>query len=251
MTDSITGSALDAVRRGPKSPGPLYWVLRAVMRAVVGIVLFRHLHISGQKNVLRHGGLLVISNHIATADPPILGATFPRPVHFMAKVEWFANPLVGFLARQFLCFPVVRHTADRGALRYTLELLRRGQVVCLYPEGTRALDARIHPPEAGAGFLARRGGVPILPVAIWGSENVWPKGARIFRPAHTYMTYGEPFWLPSGELDNQEAAEYMMSKVADLLPEAYRGFYQSWRPGHRRERGSRQGSRRAPQPEGT
>jgi 1-acyl-sn-glycerol-3-phosphate acyltransferase len=148
----------------------------------------------------------------------------------MAKVEWFRHRLIGYLARQFLCFPVVRHTADRAALRYTLALLERGQAVAISPEGTRSLDARLHSPEAGAGFLARQAGVPVLPVATYGGEKVWPKGSRFPHPAHAYLVYGKPFQLPNKKMSSQEAADYMMSKVAELLPDSYRGYFESWKP---------------------
>ena len=108
---------------GPLSAGPLYWVERFFLRVIILLFLFGRVQQLGRERVPRKGGLLVISNHIATADPPLEGALFPRPLHFMAKVEWFKNPVIAFLARQFLCFPVVRHTADRAALRYTLGLL--------------------------------------------------------------------------------------------------------------------------------
>jgi len=208
------------------SPGPIYWILRWLVRGIIGVILFRRLHIEGEGNVPRGGGLLVVSNHIATADPPLHGGLFPRPVHFMAKVEWFlGNPVVAFLARQFLCFPVVRHTADRASLRYTLQLLEKGQAVLIYPEGTRAVDARLHRAEVGIAFLARRSGVPILPMAIYGSEKVIPKGAHWPRRAHTYLRYGKPFHVPASMVDNHAAADYVMSKIAELLPGKYRGVY--------------------------
>lgn len=212
------------------SPKPLYWVIRWLLHAVISVVLLRHTHITGKENAPRQGGLLVISNHISTTDPPLLGALFPRPLHFMAKAEWFKNPVLGFLGRQFLCFPVVRHTADRGALRYTLALLEQGQAVAIYPEGTRSEDLQIHPPEAGAGFLARQAKVPILPVATWGGEKVLPPHSKFPRPAHAYIAYGKPFHLPQGKISNQEAADYMMSKVAELLPDDYRGHFATWKP---------------------
>jgi 1-acyl-sn-glycerol-3-phosphate acyltransferase len=221
----------------------LYRPLLFAVRTLVQLFLVGgHLHIEGAENVPRSGGLLVISNHIAGADPPLLGAFFPRPLHFMAKAEWFRNPFLTLLARTFLCFPVVRHTADRAALKFTLLLLQAGRAICVYPEGTRSRDLVMHAPEAGAGFLGRRGGVPILPVATWGGETVLPTGARFPHRSGTdvYLAYGKPFTLPEGDMDNQEAAEYMMSKVAAMLPEKYRGFYLEWEPGttgrHRRLR---------------
>ena len=216
---------------GPVRAGPLYWVERAILRVIIFFVLFGgRLHQLGRDNVPRKGGLLVISNHIATGDPPLEGAMFPRPVHFMAKAEWFTgNRLIGYLARQFLCFPVNRHTADRAALRYTLALLERGQAVLVYPEGTRSVDHQMHRAEAGIGFLARKSGVPILPLAIWGTEKVMPKGSHMPRPEHAHITYGEPFHLPESMVDNRVAADFMMARVAELLPREYRGESGGWR----------------------
>lgn len=215
-----------ARRLGRLAPGPWYHLIRGFLRTVIRVILRGHLRLEGLERVPRTGGVLVVSNHISSADPPLLGALSPRPVHFMAKAEWFRSPLLGFLARQFLCFPVVRHTADRGALRHTLELLGRGQAVAIYPEGTRSDDLRLHRPEPGVGFLARRARVPIVPVATWGGEAILQsRGYHLPRAAETHVVFGEPFELPEDPaLSNQEAAELMMSRIAALLPQRYRGY---------------------------
>ena len=223
-------SDVPQLARAHTHPGPFYGFLRAVMQAIVGVVLFRSLHVEGEERVPRSGALLVVSNHIASADPPILGAIFPRPLHFMAKMEWYKTPWLAWLARQYLCFPVVRHTADRASLRFALDLLAAGEALCIYPEGTRAEDAQLHRPEAGAGFLAARSGALILPVAIWGSEKVLPKGSHWPKRADTHMVYGEPFSLPHRDMDRQEAADLMMWHIAQLLPAEYRGHFKDWSP---------------------
>ena len=227
MTESRVVASPVPLDRGPVTPTPIYWLIRWILNVLILILVRNRVHVEGRENVPRKGGLLVICNHIASADPPLLGARFPRPLHFMAKIEWFKNPVLGFIARQFLCFPVVRHTADRGALRHTLALLERGAAVGIYPEGTRAEDARIHAVEAGVGFVARRSAVPILPVAVWGTEKVLPaKGVHWPKAADCHLIYGKPFQLPRPDMDNQEATNYMMSKVAELLPSAYRGVFE-------------------------
>lgn len=223
----------------------MYRPILAIMRAIVWFFV-PGIMVESAQRVPKKGGFLVISNHIAGADPPLLGTLFPRPLHFMAKAEWFKNPFLGWLGHTMLCFPVVRHTADRAALRFTLDLLEAGEAVCIYPEGTRSRDLVMHPPEAGAGFLARRAGVPILPVATWGGEDILPTGARFPKRKGTvvHIVYGELFTLPSGDMDNQEAAEFMMSKVAEMLPPKYLGYFLDWQPGasgrHRRPRPGRQ-----------
>ncbi|MHB8510430.1 MAG: lysophospholipid acyltransferase family protein [Candidatus Dormibacteria bacterium] len=206
-------------------PGILFWPLNAILRLVVAAVVGRKLQVEGSGRVPRTGGVLLISNHISTADPPILGARSPRPLHFMAKAEWFKSRFLGWLGHELLCYPVIRHTADRGALRHTLELLKAGQAVAIYPEGTRTEDAQMREPEAGAGFLARHSGVPIVPVGIFGAERVWPKGRRLPHATEVHLVFGEPFSLPESIRDNHAAAEYMMARVASLLPPAYRGVF--------------------------
>lgn len=231
MTESQVVVSPHQLHRGPMSPTPIYWLIRWFISFVVLLLVRSHLHVEGRANVPKKGGLLVICNHVSSADPPLLGARFPRPLHFMAKVEWFKNPVLAFIGRQFLCYPVVRHTADRAALRYTLALLEHGQAVCIYPEGTRSLEARIHTVEAGVGFLARRSGAAILPVAVWGTESVMAtRGYAFPKAADCHLVFGEPFQLPSAEMENQAAADFMMSKVADLLPPSYRGIFESGLP---------------------
>src|ERR1700730_12616512 len=100
MTEPAAELRSSNVQRGPMTPKFLYWVIRWGLHAIISVVLPRRMHVSGKENVPREGGLLVISNTTATADPPLLGALFPRPLHFMAKVEWFKNPVIGYLARQ-------------------------------------------------------------------------------------------------------------------------------------------------------
>ncbi|MFN2582806.1 MAG: lysophospholipid acyltransferase family protein, partial [Candidatus Dormibacteria bacterium] len=131
------------------------------------------------------------------------------------------------LFRKCHTFPVVRDSPDRTALRQALDHLERDDVLLVYPEGTRSPDGQLHHAHAGAGFIARHSGAPIVPVASWGSDKVLPRGAWIPRRADVHQRIGEPFRLPTrGQdgrpLSNQAAADLMMSRVAALLPTASR-----------------------------
>ena len=204
--------------------------MRALMRVLAAIVLGRALHIDGMEHMPRRGPVLVIGNHVGTVDPVVLGTHIPRlDVYYMAKSELFRPPLLGWLFRHCHTFPVVRESPDRTALRTALDHLRRGRVLLLYPEGTRSLDGRLHHAHAGAGFIARHSGAAIVPVASWGSERVLPRGARIPRHAEVHQRVGEAFRLPEEGRDgrpltNQQAADLMMARVADLLPQELRGL---------------------------
>jgi 1-acyl-sn-glycerol-3-phosphate acyltransferase len=208
-----------------------YFVLTRLARLLTLAVLgSSHFHLRGLENVPRHGPLLIVSNHVGTADPPLIGAWTPRPVWFMAKAELFRGLFLNWLVRSYHAFPVVRHSPDRKALRRAFDLLRDGQAVVLFPEGHRADDARLHRAEPGAGFVARRSGAPILALGIWGTEKVLPKGSRFPKRAPVWLRFGRPFQLPDRnpdgqEMDHQQSADYLMMKIAELLPLEYQGDY--------------------------
>jgi 1-acyl-sn-glycerol-3-phosphate acyltransferase len=209
----------------------VYPILRAVMHLLAGVILFRTLHVRGLEKVPRTGPVLVVGNHIATLDPPLTGALVKRfDVYYMAKSEYFERPRQRWIFRAYNAFPVVRHTPDRHALKQALKVLQDGHVLMMYPEGTRSRDLQMHRPYAGAGFLARKSQAPIVPVAVWGSEGVLPTGASWPKRAHVQIVFGDPFMLPERNEDgtpmsHQQSADYMMGRVAAMLPEKYRGVF--------------------------
>jgi len=188
-------------------------------------------HLRGSANVPRSGPLLMVSNHVGAIDPAIIGAWTPRPVWFMAKAELFKGSW-GWLMRGYHAFPVVRHSPDRTALRRAFDLLKQGSAVVLFPEGHRSENARLLRAEPGAGFIARRSGAPLLPIAITGSQNVLGRHQMIPRRAEVEMTFGQPFQLPErnrdgSPMDHQQSADYLMTKIAELLPLENQGEYAS------------------------
>lgn len=204
-----------------------YWLASRAVDLVAFLVCRRE--VVGLENVPRSGPLLVISNHLSLADPPLLGASFPRPIRFMAKEELFRTPIVSWVVRGYMAYPVRRGEADREAVRTTLRLLREGEAVGIFPEGTRSRCARLREAHPGAALLAQRAGVPILPIGISGSENLfgWPRSA--LRPT-IRIAVGPPFRLHPSEKGTGHAAlaantVMMMRKIAELLPQQYRGPY--------------------------
>jgi 1-acyl-sn-glycerol-3-phosphate acyltransferase len=182
-------------------------------------------------NVPRSGPLLMVSNHVGAIDPAIIGAWTPRPAWFMAKAELFKGSWA-WLMRGYHAFPVVRHSPDRTALRRAFDLLKQGSAVVLFPEGHRSEDARLLRAEPGAGFIARRSGAPLVPIAITGSQNVLGRHQMVPRRAEVAMRFGEPFQLPErnrdgSPMDHQQSADYLMTKIAQLLPFEYQGEYAS------------------------
>ena len=212
--------------------------MRGLMRFMTRTFLVGLFKVEGLENVPRQGPLVVCANHFATLDPPMVPAYLPRADTWnMAKSEYFRKPLMRWIFTRYHAFPVVRHSADRAALRRAFDLLKAGEVLIIYPEGTRVESGELATPEPGAGFIAQKAGCPVLPVALTGTRECLPKGARWPRRVPVTLRFGKPFLLPqrrpNGErISHEEASDAIMLAIAELLPVENRGRYrdvESWR----------------------
>ncbi len=204
-----------------------YW-LTALTWARALILLCIKRDVQGWKNIPRRGSLILASNHLNLADPPIITVTFPRRIVWMAKQELFDMPVIGLLYHLYGLIPVRRFEADLRALRRSERALRRGGVLGMFPEGTRSGRPGLNAAEPGTALLALRTGVPVLPVAIWGTEGV-RLPAAFFRRTQVHIAFGQPFRLPRpqhiAKEDVQEGTDEIMRRIAALLPPEYRGVY--------------------------
>jgi 1-acyl-sn-glycerol-3-phosphate acyltransferase len=209
-----------------------YWVnVRSWASALVLLVTRRD--IKGRERIPRKGALILASNHLNLADPPILTVLMPRRVVWMGKQELFDIPAVGLLYHLFGCIPVRRFQGDLRALRRSQEALQRGLVLGMFPEGTRTGESGLGRGEPGTALLAMRTDTPVIPVAIWGTEGV--RLPRDFlKRTSVHIVFGEPFRLPKPQRLTKEAvekgADVIMKRIAELLPERYRGVYTGGQP---------------------
>src|SRR3989441_8439207 len=182
------------------------------------------LRLRGFSNVPKEGPFIIASNHLSWTDIPLVPLHMRRKVVYMAKEEYFSSKLA-WLVRFLGAFPVKRGEADRQALRAAEQQLKKGNILVIFPEGTRSRTRTMATAHAGMGMIALRTGVPVVPVAIWGSENALKKlGAPIT------ISYGQPMVLtPKGKKmtreDIDEATEKVMRKIAEMLPPEYQGVY--------------------------
>ncbi|HUE76221.1 MAG TPA: lysophospholipid acyltransferase family protein, partial [Chloroflexota bacterium] len=180
----------------------------------------------GRGNIPNEGPFVVVANHTHLIDPPILGASLPRKVIFMAKVEAFRAPIVGLLVRAYEAFPVRRGQPDRNALRMSHQVLESGLGLAMFPEGTRSRDGALRQAFPGAALVAARSRVPVIPVSIDGTDRIFPTILRARRP-HLRIVIGAalPYQESNGRTDLKQMTDQMMRAIAALLPPSRRGVY--------------------------
>ncbi|HEY8446818.1 MAG TPA: lysophospholipid acyltransferase family protein [Thermomicrobiales bacterium] len=212
-------------------------ILRAILLTILRPLL--RLQIENLDRVPAEGPAIVVANHLHNADPILMVIVMPRSIHYMAKKEVFQVPLIRTIIRWVGTFPVDRGKPDRAAIRRAEAALAAGVLVGMFPEGTRSETMQLQRAHAGCGLLALRNDVPVIPVAITGTERLPFNGnkgkaqsrVQMPNPGHRgiRIRFGEPIRVPR-EIDGrrltaEEATELIMIEVARLLPEDYRGYY--------------------------
>lgn len=186
--------------------------------------------VEGKENLPPRGqGMILAVNHLNWTDIHILGASLPlshRP-WWIAKIEMFLNRAITWWLREMQVIPIKRGKRDTAAMDASETALREGGVLVVFPEGHRSREGGLLEGRGGAVRLAVRTGVPIVPIAIWGTENGL-KGAALRKPIHVKI--GKPFYMsaPNGKIPwdrMNELTETMMLSLAELLPAEYWGFY--------------------------
>lgn len=145
--------------------------------------------------VPKQGGLLLLANHTSDLDPVLVQGATNRQVFFMAKDELFQMPVLGKLIRWFQAFPVKRGEPDRGAIRLAVDLIKSGEVVCVFPEGQLSESGELQPILPGVELIARMAGCPVVCVGIKNANRIMPYGMTIPRPALRWVTVtiGKPW----------------------------------------------------------
>ncbi len=204
------------------------FVCRVVLKATARV------RVEGMADLPSDGPLIVVANHISNADPPLvvgwLTPALGRQMHVLAKESLFVGPVGWFLRRNGIT-PVKSGGSDIEAYRSARQVLDRGEVLCIFPEGTRSLTGVMQDPKPGVAMLATRSGVPILPVGVSGSDDFLGRGKRMpMFGARITVRVGKPFTL---ELDPSlprrvalnAASDELMSHVAALTDDRHRGRF--------------------------
>ncbi|MDO4540685.1 MAG: lysophospholipid acyltransferase family protein [Syntrophomonadaceae bacterium] len=188
----------------------LYRGGRAIARLILWLMRVK---VTGAENLPREGGVLVCANHVSYWDPVVIGCLLNRPINFMAKAEFFENRFSGAVFRGLRAFPVKRGSGDRQAIRRAMELLQAGEVVGIFPEGSRNQSGELLKPQLGTAMIAAKTGSPVLPVACVGGRKRLIRGW--FRPRE--LRVGQPITMEryQGQKVNSQALELISTEIVN------------------------------------
>jgi len=207
---------------------------RIFARFVISLIikLSAQIETHGLEYFSDYPSFILTPNHIGRLDVILIyHFTKRNDVVVMVAEKYQKNPVIRWFARQLNAVFVDRYHADFAALRNVLRQLKDGGVLVLAPEGTRSPTAQLQKAWDGAGYLAARAGVPILPVGLAGSEDASFFGnLRRLRRTKVVIRVGKPFWLPPPKGDDRDEklkqnTDEIMCRIAALLPSKYRGVY--------------------------
>jgi 1-acyl-sn-glycerol-3-phosphate acyltransferase len=198
--------------------GEFQYVATGVLRPLLRMAY--RLEVRGADRI-PSGPAVLASNHDSLLDIPVLVVAAARPVWFMAKVELFRGPAASWFFHVLGGFPVRRGGYDLRAVRAALEVVRRGRLLGMYPEGTRARHLQAFLP--GAAWVALATGAPLVPVAITGTAEALPRGSAVPRRSRVTVAFGEPMRpgkeeRPRARLERaREITDHLRTEVEKLL----------------------------------
>lgn len=204
--------AHDALHRRARERGvnPLvYWISRAFLQPFFHLY-FRYQRV-GREHIPAEGPVIIASNHRSFLDPFVIGTMARRPMYYVAKSELFRHRWQAWILNSLGAFPVVRGTGDGDMIDTAKAILARGDIVLMFPEGTRVRPGSLGKPRRGVGRLALETGVPVVPMAVIGTEAV-RKGWRI-RPHHVRIRAGRPLRFPQVESPSPSLATAVTDRI--------------------------------------
>jgi len=199
----------------------LYWFLKWIALGPWLKLVFRP-HVEGAENVPASGSAILASNHLSYADWLFMPLTLPRRVTFAAKTEYFTNPgIKGWFQKKFFAgagqVPIDRSgaTAAEDALASARQILGDGELFGIYPEGTRSHDGRLYRGKTGVARLALETGVPVIPVAVLGTDVVAPPGKKFGTFTRPCVRFGKP--LDFSRYEGMEKNRYILRAITDEI----------------------------------
>ena len=179
------------------------------------LVLF-HLRVEGAENLPAKGGCIIACNHISYLDPPLLGFAAGRELYYLAKEGLFdeVNKFFTWLITTYNAIPLRRGGVDISVIKRVFRLLRRGEVLVLFPEGTRSKSGELLSPKPGLGFIAWRADVPVIPAYIRGANA--SIGEILLGRQNITITFGKAYHPLRSERDYEAVSGAIMKRIEEL-----------------------------------
>ena len=196
-----------------------YRAVQSVTRALMAIGF--QARCWGRENYPATGGALICANHQSFLDPMLIGNSSSRPMNYLARKTLFHFAPLGWLLDFVNTIPVEREGFGVGGIRETLKRLKRGEMVLLFPEGTRSPDGEIQHFKQGFATLARRSRVALVPVGVDGAYDAWPRSERFPQLGRVRVVVGTPLAPELVEtLDDRELMDELKQRIIDCIAEA-------------------------------
>jgi 1-acyl-sn-glycerol-3-phosphate acyltransferase len=198
---------------------PWYWLAWSLSGTFFKSVC--HAEIQG-RDLLPKSNFLAVSNHLSNLDPPLAGWALEREIYYLAKKTLWDNPTMGKLISSLNSIPVDQERPEMTSLKKIIKALREGHHAIIFPEGSRSMDGKMQPSLPGAGLVACKAQVPIVPMRIFGTFEALPPGRKNFVPSPIRVVIGNSFMPPSEKESKGDKEVYaklaqrMMDEVAAL-----------------------------------
>lgn len=193
---------------------PFYWGCTYLLRFLLTVIV--RWKVTGRERVPKTGALVIVSNHLNNADPPILGAGIAkRRIRFMAKVELFKMPF-GAIPKLWDAFPVRRFDADLGAMLNAERILKKGGVLGMFPEGHRSRTGFMGEVHPGTAMIALRSGATVLPCAMTGTE-IFKNPLKVFTRPRFTVSIGEPIHLQAVKRPTEEQVSDLTRRIVEAI----------------------------------
>ena len=194
-----------------------YWVGYHVSRLLAKVLFrFRILH---REKMIRTGPVILAMNHQSYLDPPLAGNTSDRPIYFMAKRSLLDVPVLRWLLPKLNVIPVDQEGIDRSALKTVIRMLKAGEGVLIFPEGSRTLDGNLLPALPGLGLIIAKTLAPVVPMRIFGAHEALPRGGGKLRLVPITVVVGEPIYFTAADVEEGGKDVYarLSQRVIDAI----------------------------------
>lgn len=181
--------------------------------------LFFRFRVVHEDKVIHDGPALIVCNHQSFLDPPLVSVAFQTPIHFLARKTLFDNRWFGGLIRRLNAIPVDQDRPDFTSLKTIIALLKKGERVLVFPEGSRSEDGQLGAAQPGVGLIIAKSGVPVLPMRLFGAYEALPRGAKRPRSVPVRLVVGDPvdFSAEAAEAEGKERYRKLAEKAMEAI----------------------------------